>query len=218
MTLDPFESERVRDNKKIIKGWVIFGVLCILVFAGYIFFQSAVVIDDEQLGHVYSGGELVDIYGSGFHFINPFSQELKLYSTKMQNYSTLTESFSSDDQDVFLSVDVLYRFYPDCFDEILENKSEEQIVYKLIHPSISQVLKKVISNYMALDIPKYRDEIASICIVLLNKEIGRYKTIKIEDVFITNINYSGDFYKRIEKTVMPKVLEEYEQKSFERTP
>ncbi|MEZ4811879.1 MAG: SPFH domain-containing protein [Caldisericia bacterium] len=218
MTLDPFESERVRNNNKINKGWIIFGVLCILVFAGYIFFQSAVIIDDGQLGHVYSGGELVDIYGSGFHFINPFSQELKLYSTKMQNYSILTESFSSDDQDVFLSVDVLYRFYPDCFDESLENKSESQIVNLLIGSNVSKIFRNVVSDYRAMDIPGNRDEIANRCSMLLKEEIHELKTISIDDIFITNINYSEGFYKRIEKTVMPKVLEEYEQKSFERTP
>jgi len=139
----------------------------------------------------------------GFGLKKPFITTVVPVAVRQITQGIKAECFSSDLQQVFIDVTVLYRIPESSvvriYKDFLGNPFES-----LIAPRVNEAIKEVTAQSTAESIVKKRDEIKSKALALTREKIGNL--LVIEDVVIQNIGLS----KELENAIEQKMVQEQE--------
>jgi len=139
----------------------------------------------------------------GFGLKKPFITTIIPVPVRQITQGIKAECFSSDLQQVFIDVTVLYRIPESSvvriYKDFLGNPFES-----LIAPRVNEAIKEVTAQSTAESIVKKRDEIKSKALALTREKIG--DLLFIEDVVIQNIGLS----KELEHAIEQKMVQEQE--------
>lgn len=159
--------------------FIIFAVIFIVIF---VLARPFVIINSGEVGIKVNLGKYDDVpLTPGLHFFVPIIQQVIVVDTRMRvlHFSRNEDmgSVGRDDQSVLrndaisvmdsrglpvsIELTVQYRLDPDKVPETIKNYrvSWEQ---KIINPVIRDVVRSVVGNYPAEDLPNKRDEIAGL--------------------------------------------------------
>lgn len=163
---------------KFITLFIVIGILII----AFVFARPFVIINSGEVGIKVNLGKYDDIpLNPGLHFFMPVIQKIIVVDTRMRvlHFSRNEDmgSIGREDQSVLrndainvmdsrglpvsIELTVQYRLDPDKVPETIKNYriSWEQ---KIINPVIRDVVRSVVGNYPAEDLPNKRDEIAGL--------------------------------------------------------
>lgn len=146
---------------------------------------------------VFSGGKLTAVAEEGLHLKIPYYQTTQTVLITTQSIDEVkAEAASSDLQVVDAAITLNYHFNKDKLPEIY---SQTQMVVEdnIIRPRIQETLKAVIAKYTAENLIVNRALAKREIDDILKQDLGRYNII-VEDVQLTNFQFSKEFNKAIE--------------------
>jgi prohibitin 2 len=139
----------------------------------------------------------------GFGFKKPFITEIVKIPVRQITQGVKAECFSSDLQQVFIDVTVLYRIPESSVVRIYKDFSGNSFD-TLIAPRVNEAIKEVTALNTAEAIVKKREEIKTKSLALVRLKIG--EVLMIEDLVVQNISLS----KELEHAIEQKMVQEQE--------
>jgi prohibitin 2 len=139
----------------------------------------------------------------GFGFKKPFITKIVPIAVRQITQSVKAECFSSDLQQVFIDVTILYRI-PESSVVSMYKDFAGNPFDSLIAPRVNEAIKEVTALNTAEAIVKKREEIKARSLALVRQKIG--EVLMIEDVVVQNISLS----KELENAIEQKMVQEQE--------
>lgn len=206
---------------KKIKSYVLSAILGIGgVIALMAILSSFVTIDTGNVGVLLVFGQMKEVLHPGIHFVTPFISAVKVMSVQTMRYDVLASAASNDLQDVNTEIAVNYK--------ISDNDNQVQYLYqqfagdhenRIIAPMVQEAVKSATARYTAEQLITQRESVKQTIANALTEKLQPYG-ITIQEVAITNFNFSADFNKAIEQKVIVEQQKlqsqlELEQKQIE---
>ena len=180
--------------KKIITfGGGAFAILFILTLLSSSFYT----VKEGQRGIVTQFNKLASVEDPGLHMKVPFVQSVLMTEVRtLQATSTATAS-TIDTQNVSTGVSLNYHLEPSKVG-LIYSQTGLDVEEKIIIPRIQEVVKAVVARYSAEQLLSKRDVVKSEINIQLTKMLSSYNIV-LEDVQITQFNFSEIYYDSIEK-------------------
>lgn len=192
-----------QDDLKVIKIiGVIVAIFVLLIVVSFLF--PVVVIGAGERGVVFNNGSGVEdrILGEGVHFRMPFVESVHSMSIRTQT-TTFDEKGSNsagskDSQQVDVQVTVNWHLDGSTVNKIYQSVGDlSDVRDNVLTNNVQDSVKAAMSRYQALEIQRNRDHVADAAETLLQEKVKRYHVI-IENLSLTNINFSSDFNAAVE--------------------
>lgn len=139
----------------------------------------------------------------GFGFKKPFITHIEKVPVRQITKNVKAECFSSDLQQVFIDVSILYRIPEGSVVRIYKDFAGHPFD-SLIAPRVNEAVKEITALHTAEGIVKKREEIKTKALDLARRKIG--DILIIEDLVIQNISLS----KELEHAIEQKMVQEQE--------
>jgi len=188
-------EKKITDYENIpIKGIIIGLVIVILLFF------SIFIVNAGERGVVLTFGKPNEIASSeGLHFKIPFAQRVIKMDVKTQKYEADAGAASKDLQVVSTKIAVNYHLVPEWTPQLYQ---EIGVAYqdRVIQPAVQEVVKASTAKFTAEELITRRAEVKEDIKQLL-KERLQERGIVVEDISITNFDFSDSFNSAIEAKV-----------------
>lgn len=189
----------MKDEKAIDIGKIIgLGVLALILLV--IIFGSFYTIPAGYRGVVLTFGKPNMVASTeGIHFKAPIAQKVIKMDVKTQKYEADASSASKDLQIVSTKIAVNYHLTPDRVPEIYKDIG---ISYqdRVIQPTVQEVVKASTAEFTAEELITRRPEVKDNIKQLLKERLD-LRGVIIEDISITNFDFSESFNNAIEQKV-----------------
>ena len=190
---------------KFIRNIVVWSVLFIM----FLIFNPLVKIDSGERGVILKFGEVQEnILEEGLHFIMPVLNTVKKMDVTTQKEERGASASSKDLQIVTSEVAINYHLDPlkvnKLYQELRRDYSD-----RVITPAIQEFIKKITAQYTAEELITKRENVKEQLRVALTDNLSK-NGIVVDDIFITNFDFSDEFNKSIEAkvTAEQRALEE----------
>lgn len=178
--------------------------IAVLAFIACLFliilFSSTYTIKAGTRGVLLTFGKASDVsISEGLHFKIPFAQQIIKMDIKTQKYEAKASAASADLQTV--STDVTVNYYivgetvPTLYRDIGLDYQE-----KIIQPAVQEVVKAATARYTAEELITKRPEVKEQIDIGLRERLVS-KGIIVQDILITNFDFSQSFNAAIEAKV-----------------
>jgi regulator of protease activity HflC (stomatin/prohibitin superfamily) len=189
------ENELLPSNTK---GLIILGVIVTLFMITL--FSTCYIIQAGERGILLTFGKVdTQVRGEGLGFKIPFIQKIVKMGVKTMKSEVEIYAGSRDLQTIYGNITVNYRlkesYAPTMYKEVGVN-----YVSVILEPAVLEISKQTISMYNAEEILTKRSDVKDKMKDLLYTRMLD-KGIIIDDVLITNFDYSESFNKAIENKV-----------------
>ena len=170
-----------------------------IILAGLLILKPFAIVNAGERGVVLRFGKVQDtIFDEGIHFITPIVTTVKTLSVRVQKNDVDAEVFSKDLQDVDMDVAINWHIDPQTVNQIFQRVGdEEQIVFRIITPAVSEVVKAATAKKTAEEIIAKRTELKQEIDTELKDRLISYGVI-VDDVSLVNVAFSTEFAKAIE--------------------
>jgi len=200
------------DISKIIK--LIFMGAGIFLLLGLIF-SSVYIISAGERGVLLTFGKPNEIaITEGLHFKFPFAQSIKKMDIKTQKYETDASAASKDLQVVSTQIAVNYHLVPEGVPTLYQ---EIGIYYqdRIIQPAVQEIIKASTAEFTAEELITRRPEVKEKIKELLRERLSSRGVI-VEDISITNFDFSESFNAAIEQKVTAEQLKLKAERDLQR--
>lgn len=192
----------------------VYGALSVfvVVVAGF----SVTTVPASHFGVVTLLGEVTDtVLGEGLHLVNPLAKvhriSVGLDTAKTEN----NEAASRDLQTVHTSITVNFRVNPVEVRNLYVQNPNLAYHEQYVVPAIKEVLKAVTSHYTAEELVTRRPEVSGKIREQLATKLAGYHLL-VQDINITNFDFSKTFNESIENKVRATQEAERAQRDLER--
>jgi prohibitin 2 len=185
--------------EKNIKA-VIMAALIVFALIAFLILNPLVIVHPGQRGVVIQLGAVQDtILGEGIHFVVPLTQSVKKMDVQIQKVEVASEASSKDLQMVHATVALNYHLDSMKVNKIFQTLGDD-VGGRIIAPAIQEYLKKSTAMFTAEELISKREHVKD--------EFKRSLTIAlsvndviVDNVFITNFEFSKEFNHAIEQKV-----------------
>lgn len=180
---------------------VVWVVLLLIV----IFNRPLVIIKSTERGVIYRFGAVGDkLLWEGLHLVLPIRdrvEKINIVPVKIDIDIPVNEmwAITKDNQTIGAELSVFYRYSEDQVLNIAKNYWYDILMNK-IKKDVQESFKQTIGLYTIFDIAQLQEEIRKKTIESVISKIGEYP-IKIDDVKISNYDWSEAFDQQIAKTM-----------------
>lgn len=183
-------------NKLRVAGVVITAVIIIIVLT-----RSVVTIEAGFRGVVlYIGAVENRVLGEGFHFIIPFAEQVVQMEVRTQKYQAEASAASKDLQEVQTVIALNYRLDPPQVNNIYQilgvNYQD-----RVISPTIQESVKASVAKFNAEELITKRESAKDVIAQAIRSSLAA-NNIVVQNVFITDFQFSGPFANQIEQKVV----------------
>ncbi|MBD2493951.1 prohibitin family protein [Nostoc sp. FACHB-280] len=188
------------------------GKLTALLVLITIFLTPCVIVNAGERGVLMKFGEVQEqILGEGLHLIIPVVNTVEKLSVRVQKQEISTEAASKDLQDVFTDVALNWHIIPEEANIIFQQiGNQENIVSRIINPSVEEVIKAIIAQYTAEEIITKRGNVKLGLDSDLTTRLRSYH-IAVDDISLVHVHFSERFGEAVEA----KQIAEQEAKKAE---
>lgn len=186
-----------KENKSMMKpvSMIILGILAIILLLNSFFIVNA----GERGVLLTLGKPSMQAYGEGVHFKIPLVQKNINMEVKTIKFETPADSASKDLQVVSTSLAINYKIIPDEAPKIYQTMGLDYR-QRVIEPAIQESIKAVTAGYTAEELITKRPLVRADIHEDLKIRVQQ-RGIIIEDVMITNFDFSESFNEAIELKV-----------------
>lgn len=175
-------------------GGIIAGVFGLIVV-----FSSFGTISTGEVGIRTTLGKVTRTQQAGLYFKLPFVQGMNVINVQTQKEQVDADAASNDLQKVTASVAINYSIDPSTAIDLFSSVGTSYKT-RIIDPAIQEVVKAVTAQYTAEQLITKRAEVTEKIKEGLKERIA-VNHIKVEQVSITNFDFSPAFNEAIEKKV-----------------
>jgi prohibitin 2 len=210
----PATAEQIaRMGKRNFKT-AMYAAAAVVIF--FVITSFITTVPASHFGIVTLWGEVTEtVLTEGLHFVNPFVKVHKisvgLDTAKTEN----TEAASKDLQTVHTSVTVNFRVNPAEVRKLYVQNPNLQYESQYVVPAIKEILKAVTSHYTAEELVTKRTEVSGKIREQLATKLAGYHLL-VQDINITNFDFSKAFNESIESKVRATQEAERAQRDLER--
>ncbi len=201
------------DMEESIKKYIkvsLFGIIVLIVLFGSIYTVAA-----GQRGVLLTFGKPSDLAQvEGLHFKWPLAQKVVKIDVKTQKYEADAGSASKDLQVVSTKIAVNYHLVPETT-PILYKEIGLGYQDRVIQPAVQEVVKASTAKFTAEELITRRAEVKEDIKQLL-KERLQIRGIVVEEISITNFEFSEEFNRAIESKVTAEQLKLKAERDLER--
>ena len=171
----------------------------VVLFVVFLFLKPFTIVGAGERGVVMRFGKVQDtVFGEGLHFITPIVTTVKTLSVRVQKNDVDAEVFSKDLQDVDMDVAINWHIDPPKVNQVFQRIGDEsQIVFRIITPAVSEVVKAATAKKTAEEIIAKRTELKQEIDSALKERLISYGVI-VDDVSLVNVAFTPEFAKAIE--------------------
>ncbi|WP_347179577.1 prohibitin family protein [Roseofilum halophilum] len=175
----------------------VLGVFFLLFVA--LIFRPFVIVNAGERGVLMKFGKVQDsILDEGIHPIIPVMTTVENLSVRVQKNDVNAEASSRDLQDVKMEIAINWHIDPARVNKVFQQIGDrEQILIRIITPSVSEVVKSATAKKNAEEIITRRTDLKQEIDKQLKERITSYG-ILIDDVSLVNVTFSPEFAKAIE--------------------
>ncbi len=172
-------------------GFVIIAIIVLIAL-----FNSYTVVDAGTRGVVKRFGEVSNVFDEGLHFRTPFITEVVNMNVKTQRYPSSSSAASKDLQIVSTQVVLNYSLSPDEVGRLVREVGTdyEQV---LIDPAVQESVKAATAEFTAEQLITQRPLVSESIREVLKTRLEP-RGIRVEDLSITEFNFSEEFARAIE--------------------
>lgn len=182
--------------KRTIIVLAIFVLLVVLVTI----FASFVTINAGERGVLLTFGKVEDkVFEPGLHAITPFVNSVVLMDVRTQKDEVDASAASKDLQVVSTKVALNYHVDPNYAGRIYQNIGKEY-KQRIIDPAIQEAVKSSTAKYTAEELITKRETVKELIKSELKTRLAVYN-ILVDEISITNFDFSPDFNRAIEAKV-----------------
>lgn len=174
-----------------------------LVLAGVVAFvglivlsMSAVTVEQTERGVLTRFGEVQSTLEPGFHFVNPFTQDVYKMDVSVRALPLTELTYSKDGQIISVSYTVNYQVNNSEVENIFKDVRNDYEARYVI-PRSKQYLKDVFSKYTAQGVIDNRGLIPSEVTALLAADLSG-KGITVSNVIIENLDFDDSYEQAIQ--------------------
>ncbi len=155
-------------------------------------------VDAGERGVLLRWGAVQDtILDEGIHLVNPISDTVVSMDIQVHKDEIDTEAASKDLQFIFSTIATNYHLDPSKVNTIYQEIGTNYLD-RVIAPSVEESVKSVTAKFTATELLTQRSEAKSEISNQLKERLAKYN-IMIDDVSITNFEFSEEFNEAIEK-------------------
>jgi len=195
------ESEKIIDptiRAKLKAGKYIIGL--VIIIALIIMMNPIAIVSAGERGVVLNWGAVSDtVLDEGIHFRIPVMQKIIKMDVTTQKEEQSATASSKDLQIVSTKVAVNYILNPDNTNKIYQ-KLRKEYNMRVISPTIEEYIKKTTAKYTAEELITKRQEVKEDLRQSITESLSK-NDIMVEDIFITDFNFSNQFNAAIESKV-----------------
>jgi regulator of protease activity HflC (stomatin/prohibitin superfamily) len=188
----PKTASRNRDTS--IAGRIILTLLILAIISTFF-----VVIPAGKRGVLMEFGQVKEvILAEGLHPLIPVVNTVEKLSVRVQKQEIIVQAACQDLQNI--SIEVALNWHLDASKVYLifqQIGNQNQIIDKIINPSLSEVIKSVTAQYTAEEIIKQRSQVKTEVDTKLRDRLKIYY-ILMDDLSFLNIHFSDRFQEAVE--------------------
>ena len=212
------EGDTKRETNYAVKGVIAF-VIAMIALIAFLILNPIVKIHPGERGVVIQLGAVQDnILNEGIHWVTPIIQKVVKMDVTIQKEEKGASAASKDLQIVTSKVAINYHLDPSKVNRLYQTLRRDYSD-RVISPAIEEFVKKITAQYTAEELVTKREEVKQDLKVALTENLGT-NGIMVDDIFITDFDFSDQFNSSIEAkvTAEQKALEaqnKLEQVKFE---
>ena len=182
---------------KIRLAAVVITVIIIIIFM----FESVVTVQAGYRGVVLYLGAVEDrVLGEGVHFITPFAEQVIQMEVRTQKFEAEASAASKDLQEVKTVIALNYRIDPQQANKIYQLLG---ITYqdRVISPTIQESVKASVAKFNAEELITKRENAKNVIAQAIRTTLAA-NNIDVQNIFITDFQFSKSFADQIEQKVV----------------
>ena len=176
-------------------------IIAIFLIIVILFFSPIVIIGAGRRGVVFNSATGVEnrILGEGVHFVVPLLETVTTVSVRVQRTDVKAEAASKDLQAVYTDIVVNWHLDASKVNKIYQEiGDEESVIQRIIIPAVNEVVKAATAQKTASEVLSRRTELKADIDSLLSERLVKHAVI-LDDVSITNADFSPEFNKAVEQ-------------------
>lgn len=188
---------------------IIAGIIGFVALIGFLIINPLVKVDAGERGVVLAWGAVEDrILNEGIHWITPIKRKVKKMDVTIQKEEQGASAASKDLQIVTSKVAINYHLDPLNVNKLYQDLKKDYSD-RVINPAIEEFVKKTTARYTAEELITKREEVKQDLKAGITKNLVKNHII-VNDIFITDFDFSDQFNKSIEAkvTAEQRALEE----------
>lgn len=184
------------DKVKRVGSKTIFTILLLLVL-----WLSFFIVPAGHKGVIFNSfsGIKPITYEEGFHFKLPFFERVTEFEVRTRVYNEDASAASKDLQIVSTKVALNYHLDKEQVYTLFKNIGVDY-ESRIINPSIQEVVKSITAKHIAEELITKREFVKEEIKLALKERLSAYY-IDVDDMSITNFDFSAEFNKAIESKV-----------------
>lgn len=192
-------TQKIDEIKKSVKTGMFSLIIIILFFM--LIFGCFFIVPAGHSGVIFNNfiGIKPNIYDEGFHFKIPFVESVTKFEVRTKVYNEDASAASYDLQVVSTKVALNYHIDKTQVFSLYKNIGADFEV-RIINPSIQEVVKSVTAKHNAEELITKRELIKEEIRLALKERLAAYYIV-VDDMSITNFDFSEEFNKAIESKV-----------------
>lgn len=178
-------------------------IICIALAIAFILVPfSWHTVDVSEVAVVKSLGKIKDVKSNGTYFDLWLTNNYDKYSTKVQEVTLDDMAYSSDAQQMTLSIKFQYQIRTDKVKDIATKFGSTKALEGKLTPVVRDKVKSVISKHAAMDIIAVRETLSTDALTAVREAIGEAYFVDMTNVAITNIDFSDQFETAVEEKMI----------------
>lgn len=208
MNVREFKQPNVKMALGPVGIWSL-AILALVIF--FLFYFSGAIVNAGNVGVVTTFGKVEDnVLYPGFHLVVPIAQRINQIDTRVQPHPFKEiDAASLEMQTVTLSGMMNYHLEAALANFLFQNVGLD-FANKVIDPAFNDFIKEVVPQYPVTQILQKRDDIRKRAQTKLGDNLKRYGIV-VDDIYISNIQFSKDYQTAIEKKQTAQQAVETEQ-------
>jgi prohibitin 2 len=183
-------------NKARIAAVVITVIIIIIVMI-----ESVVIVEAGHRGVVlYAGAVENRVLAEGVHFIIPFAEQVIQLEVRTQKFQAEASAASNDLQEVHTVIALNYRLDPNAANDVYQVLGVNY-ADRIIAPTIQESVKASTAKFNAEELITKRETAKDVIAQAIRSTLTS-NNILVENVFITDFNFSEAFANQIEQKVV----------------
>ena len=188
---------KIRDVvRNASKKSVVFAIIGVILLVTLL--SSFQIIESGEVGLKIRFGKIVDTsLNEGLNLKIPYIESIQKVNIKVQKVEIPAESSTKDMQIINTTIAVNYRVDSKKASNLYRTVGNTYETTVLV-PAIQESIKSAIANYNAEEITTKRSEVSKNCLTALQSKVEKYGIV-IEDLNLTNFNFSAEYTRAIEE-------------------
>lgn len=189
--MESYEEAQAIKRKLIIK--VSAGILALLLA---VILHPFSIIKAGERGVVLRLGAMNRVMGEGLNWRWPLVEKVYKFDVKTQKYETEAIAYSKDIQTVDSTIALNYHLLPDSVGKLYQ---ELGVDYRerVIDPTIQESVKAVTAQFTAQELIEERAKVKDQILVAMKERLTS-RQIVVEDLSITNFDFSDNYEQAVE--------------------